>query len=453
MKNMENHTFHMDKYGNIIRQTDRGPDGTTTTYVRNSDGTYDRRTVNKDNKLLAREYKDSAGTLRVEKANGDGTYSRRTTKRDGTVSDTVFSRSGEILHRIENRPDKSKIITERTADGGKVVTEISKDGVSVRHVYDKYGNEVRPQPNVRQQPQQTGQRQSIFDRLRRQQPQAQPQQMPIFRNAQEVISSIRNPLDDNYDKIFRRLFDGNSESFYDKLVSVNTKSAKIQPNVQSIKKFHDTFDLDSSRGKRYVNSRGDYIYHQYGYFDHVRSQDFIGGTDRLYLNIPDFNQTYKFCELFAAECKNRGIPYYFKTASADNVRIIKRKQLFRDEAVVIYSGKEYLSDYVNIASDIVSKYGIKLEEPPILAGRLKNNIGYGAEPDGNYVGFGKYSYNSLRSEIIEKAVINLKLDYERRGLDINSNRYYTDLKNLIIEYGKEVGISPDNFCNNIEEIY
>ena len=443
----------MDKYGNIIRQTDRGPDGTTTTYVRNSDGTYDRRTVNKDNKLLAREYKDSAGTLRVEKANGDGTYSRRTTKRDGTVSDTVFSRSGEILHRIENRPDKSKIITERTADGGKVVTEISKDGVSVRHVYDKYGNEVRPQPNVRQQPQQTGQRQSIFDRLRRQQPQAQPQQMPIFRNAQEVISSIRNPLDDNYDKIFRRLFDGNSESFYDKLVSVNTKSAKIQPNVQSIKKFHDTFDLDSSRGKRYVNSRGDYIYHQYGYFDHVRSQDFIGGTDRLYLNIPDFNQTYKFCELFAAECKNRGIPYYFKTASADNVRIIKRKQLFRDEAVVIYSGKEYLSDYVNIASDIVSKYGIKLEEPPILAGRLKNNIGYGAEPDGNYVGFGKYSYNSLRSEIIEKAVINLKLDYERRGLDINSNRYYTDLKNLIIEYGKEVGISPDNFCNNIEEIY
>ena len=434
-----------DKFGNPIRRTETRPDGITTSYVRNSDGTYDRRTVNKDNKLLVREYKDSAGTLRVERANGDGTYSRRTTKRDGTVSDTVFSRSGEILHRIENRPDKSKIITERTVDGGRVVTEISKDGVSVRHVYDKYGNEVRPQPNVRQQPQQNGQRQSGFERFRGQ----QSQQIPVYRNAQEVVSSIRNPLNEaNLQKIASRLNDGQNISPYEKIVTFNTTTPKTPPSLKAVGEFHSRFGIDRSNGwETYYNSKGTRIHHQGEYFDHITSRGFNTGdiTDRLYLNISDYSQSYKFCELFAGECERRGIPYYFKTASAVDGNRLQPMQLNRDESIVIYSGKKYLSEYTNIASDIVSKYGFKLEEPPILTGKLKNNIGYGAEPniDGE-------SFNSIRSKIIDSSVRSLTADYRRRGLSINSSSYIRDLMRMIVERGSQCGIDMNNFCLNIE---
>ena len=84
------------------------------------------------------------------------------------------------------------------------------------------------------------------------------------------------------------------------------------------------------------------------------------------------------------------------------------------------------------ASDIVSKYGFKLEDPPILTGKLKNNIGYGAEPniDGE-------SFNSIRSKIIDSSVRSLTADYRRRGLSINSSSYIRDLMRMIVELGSQ----------------
>ena len=458
----------LDKFDNLIRQTDYRTDGTRVEFVRNTDGTYNKTFLDKNGNRIGREYTDRYGTVRTERFNSDGTANRRTVKKDGTVSDTTFDINGDITYRVEKTPDGTTITTTRNSNGGRVVTEKYADGSSLRKTYDAnnrlinqdvinsrgvvdhrtYNNPTDVRHRQQGQQPQADNKKSFMDRLRRQQPQVQ-QQMPTFRNAQEVVSSLNNPLNEvNLQKIASRLNDGQNIRPYEKIVTLNTTTPKTPPSLQAVGEFHSRFGIDRSKGyDTYYNSKGTRIHHQGEYFDHITSRGFNTGdvTDRLYLNIADYSQSYKFCELFAAECERRGIPYYFKTASAVDGNRLQPMQLKRDESIVIYSGKKYLSEYTNIASDIVSKYGFKLEDPPILTGKLKNNIGYGAEPniDGE-------SFNSIRSKIIDSSVRSLTADYRRRGLSINSSSYIRDLMRMIVERGSQCGIDMNNFCLNVE---
>ena len=458
----------LDKFDNLIRQTEYRTDGTRMEYVRNADGTYMKTYLDKYGHRTSREFTDKYGTIRTERFNSDGTVSRHTVKNDGTVSDTTFDRNGNVAHRVEKTPDGTTITTTRSSNGGRVVTEKYADGSTLRKTYDANNRLVNQDvinprgavdhrtynnpPDVRhrqqgQQPQ-ADNKKSFMDRLRRQQPQVQ-QQVPKFRNAQEVISSLSNPLNEtNLQKIAQRLNDGQNVRPYEKIVTLNTNTPKTPPSLQAVGEFHSRFGIDRSKGyDTYYNSKGTRIHHQGEYFDHITSRGFNTGdvTDRLYLNIADYSQSYKFCELFAAECERRGIPYYFKTASAVDGNRLQPMQLKRDESIVIYSGKKYLGEYTNIASEIVSKYGFKLEDPPILTGKLKNNIGYGAEPN-----IDNESFNSIRSKIIDSSVSTLNAEYRRRGLSINSSSYVRDLMKLIIERGRQCGIDMNNFCLNVE---
>ena len=468
----------------MTSQTEVRPDGSKQYFVRNADGstniteyradgsiravdnrpdgTYNKVIYDKNGRIVEQSWSDTNGTISTQKTNSDGTYSRHIVENNGTYRDLVIDKNNRLVSKVEHRTDGTVITANRRADGGMVVEEKYKTGASMKNTYDRNNNLVEqvyrntdgsitrkvfnaPTPNDgrRVQPQQRPQPQQV------QRP--QPVQMPVYRNADEVIRGLSNPLNEtNLQKIAKKINEDIFGDPYHKIISLNTKEPKIIPSLQSAKEFHDRFGLDRGLGKKYTNGKGYRIKHQGPYFDHVCSANFDSGiTDRLYLNIADYNQSYKFCELFATECEKRGIPFYFKTAASVDGKIHPMQKM-RDESIVIYSGREHLSDYTNIASEIISKYGFKLEEPPILSGKLKNNIGYGAEPDPNIVGYGEYSFNSLRSEIIGKAVFNLNLDYQRRGLKIDTDSYYRDLRDLIIKYGKESGIDINNFCKNIE---
>ena len=468
----------------MTSQTEVRPDGSKQYFVRNADGstniteyradgsiravdnrpdgTYNKVIYDKNGRIVEQSWSDTNGTISTQKTNSDGTYSRHIVENNGTYRDLVIDKNNRLVSKVEHRTDGTVITANRRADGGMVVEEKYKTGASMKNTYDRNNNLVEqvyrntdgsitrkvfnaPTPNDgrRVQPQQRPQPQQV------QRP--QPVQMPVYRNADEVIRGLSNPLNEtNLQKIAKKINEDIFGDPYHKIISLNTKEPKIIPSLQSAKEFHDRFGLDRGLGKKYTNGKGYRIKHQGPYFDHVCSANFDSGiTDRLYLNIADYNQSYKFCELFATECEKRGIPFYFKTAASVDGKIHPMQKM-RDESIVIYSGREHLSDYTNIASEIISKYGFKLEEPPILSGKLKNNIGYGAEPDPIIVGYGEYSFNSLRSEIIGKAVFNLNLDYQRRGLKIDTDSYYRDLRDLIIKYGKECGIDINNFCKNIE---
>ena len=458
----------------MTSQTEVRPDGSKQYFVRNADGstniteyradgsiravdnrpdgTYNKVIYDKNGRIVEQSWSDTNGTISTQKTNSDGTYSRHVVENNGTYRDLVIDKNNRLVSKVEHRTDGTVITTNRRADGGMVVEEKYKTGASMKNTYDRNNNLVEqvyrntdgsitrkvfnaPTPNDgrRVQPQQRPQPQQVQK--------SQPVQMPVYRNADEVIRGLSNPLNEaNLERIVRRINDGRTGSTYNKIVSVNTTTPKILPTQSAVDSFYKKF------------ASGDYLFHdQRPYFDHFRSWDFdskVEVTDRLYLNMKDFSDTYKFCELFATECDKRGIPFYLKTATALGGKAdIHPKQLMRDESIVIYSGKNYLSDYTNIASEIVAKYGFKLEEPPVLTGRLKNNIGYGAEP----LSFnGRCSFNSLRSNIIDAAINKLNANYRQRGLPLYSGNYYTELKNLIIEFGRQCGIDASNFCNNIK---
>lgn len=184
---------------------------------------------------------------------------------------------------------------------------------------------------------------------------------------------------------------------------------------------------------------------------------------KLYINA-DYTNNFEIMTLFIKKCDEYHIPYSFKF---DN-------SAARDDNIVIYASSLYLDKYVAILEEI--KHELKLnglKRPPILSGVINGWIGYGSEPLN-----GKNSFNEKRSDIIYTAIqkcinnwisahpsavlyyngqkINIQ-DYSKKsGANLgniimqNDDSFIMDVKNEIINIGKEQGIDPNNFAFDIE---
>ena len=130
---------------------------------------------------------------------------------------------------------------------------------------------------------------------------------------------------------------------------------------------------------------------------------------RLYIN-SDSMSLYRLINLFMKECSERNIPFYFKF-DLDNGA--------RDDTLPIYSDSEHLIDYIEILKDIKQKHPeINFYEPPLLAGKIDNFIGYGSEPDERVIGK-RESFNNIRAEMIKKSIKNSRDKWIRDNINTN----------------------------------
>lgn len=113
---------------------------------------------------------------------------------------------------------------------------------------------------------------------------------------------------------------------------------------------------------------------------------------RLYANF-DSDIIYFVALEFMKRCKNRRLKFCFKFDDSSD----------RDDFFVIYSNTKNLAQYYDILEEIREEYGLDqfLYEPPILAGKINQWIGYGTEP--NIIG-DKYSYSHLREAHLMRCI-------------------------------------------------
>ena len=263
-----------------------------------------------------------------------------------------------------------------------------------------------------------------------------------YRNTSELIKDVENPLNAETVKKVDSMFQKNPYAKYDDLVVLNSKSAKIDPDINVERAFYD----------RFSTKNGYDIYEQYDYFYHVRSNSdpFKGNiSSRIYLNVGDYSDAYKFAMQFANECENSGMEFYFKTGRTANGRILENLTKYRDDTIIIYCPKEQLANYTNAVNKAIKKTGITLEEPPLLSGRIKGTkIGIGDEPVIYNMNnpSSRTSYNGLRMKVLSSAYNYVNNNYQRYGIVKGSAQYYQFLMNVIIEKGRKYGIDPNNFC-------
>lgn len=241
------------------------------------------------------------------------------------------------------------------------------------------------------------------------------------------------------------------------LYNIKKQLAKIHPDLVSL--------LDQLLGNRmeYWEVISSYIINQ----DWCK----ITPEHRLYINA-DYTNIFDIMTLFIKKCDQYNIPYYFKY---DPLAL-------RDDNIVIYSSSLYLDKYVAILEEVKNELQLNnLEKPPVLSGVIDGWIGYGSEPLDE-----ESSFNTKRAKIIHAAIQkctndwisthpNTTLYYNGQKIDIqnhlstdyflstnsknylmpsiimqNDNDFIMNVKNEIINMGKEQGIDPTNFAFDVE---
>lgn len=290
-------------------------------------------------------------------------------------------------------------------------------------------------------------------------------------NLRDVISNVKNPLDDKktmeklidiYEKCERREYKYNP--FYANLVKsennsnhINEKDKEefltntynqwinnvkeIKSKDQNIKKLQKNLSevgkIKSMEDIRNLQDR--YLFGDYeeGWervrngWNHIKSRYIterkekdIDVKHRLYIGCQN-QDVWKMTYLFKEKCNELKIPYYFKTSES------------RNDNMVIYSDTENLGKYIEILEKIEKEHPDIIKrcaEPPILTGRLKKWIGIGDEPQQKY-NDGSKSYNSIRAEIIEDSIEEVLLNdiskYQEKkviinGKEISFNKLFLD---------------------------
>ena len=257
-------------------------------------------------------------------------------------------------------------------------------------------------------------------------------------NQYSVLAKIEYALNNGVGKI------------YDRLVSL-TGTQRRPPTQNMIDKFYAKFN----------SGNGYWVDSSNPYWSHVMTNDFNTRDvqKRIYINLDNFNDVIDFTMRFADKCRQRGIPFYFKTSNmTGGPSSIMPMNLTRDESLVIYSGNEYLAEYTNICNEIRAETNMSFKAPPVLTGVLDGFMGYGSEPNRGR----RESYNSLRSNLLAEAINRTNQEFMRRyqNTDINAilnsirknsqeyQNYLNSLYTNIINLSSSYGIDPNNFFLN-----
>lgn len=128
---------------------------------------------------------------------------------------------------------------------------------------------------------------------------------------------------------------------------------------------------------------------------------------RLYLNLP-LEEREDFAFSFIKRCEKENIPYLFKFAKND-----------RDDGFVIYTSHDNLLNTINVLDDIKKNTSLldKVGNPPIYTGLYNGYIGYGSEPNKKDSKYISKSYNSVRANLMERAIKSTVCRYELQRPD------------------------------------
>ena len=196
-------------------------------------------------------------------------------------------------------------------------------------------------------------------------------------------------------------------------------------------------------------------YEKYNYEIFQSGWDYISSTDlfesepievkhRLYINC-DSVRKYDVIGKIIDNFNKNNIPIFFKYNEAQ-----------RDDTIVLWTDNENLLKTVDMLKKIKEKVPKDTcLKPTILAGNIDGWLGYGSEP--TVLLNGKTtSFNRVRAKVIEDAIKNV---YERyilyhpnaKGLSESEVAerdldFIQDVRNEIIEVGKEYGVDEKNFC-------
>ena len=166
---------------------------------------------------------------------------------------------------------------------------------------------------------------------------------------------------------------------------------------------------------------------------------------RLYLNLSN-EDIHRMATLFINECREKGIPYYFKIALNTS----------RDDSIIIYSSDELLESYIIILNEIVKKHpGIEYNSfnPPLLTGKINNWIGYGEEPANTIDSYNESRYFPIIFAIKKtyKDWLNRYKDEKIIALPDESGRILTPLEYISMKASESYN-KQNNTTNNEEQL-
>ncbi len=185
----------------------------------------------------------------------------------------------------------------------------------------------------------------------------------------------------------------------DKILSIETKDKELQ---------------DAMYRYRY-NSFGEASgwEHFYSRYIHAKKDKDEQIDHRLYLSV-DSRGLFQVAKYFTEICEKENIPYYFKYDVGTS----------RDDSMVVYSSTKNLEKYIDILRTIKKEHPELeqfLNKPPVLSAPIDEWIGYGSEPVCTKENGDRYSFNSMREEIIENAISSVtgKWVNDHRNMNIN----------------------------------
>ena len=167
-----------------------------------------------------------------------------------------------------------------------------------------------------------------------------------------------------------------------------------------------------------------------GGWDHVESGSIYSNGNnlnsddvdhRFYIHL-DIKVIHYFAKLFMEKCKDKKFNYYFKLPLDCS--------LDRSDSIVVYCDANNFLETLEILKEIKQEHpelNEYLRKPPFLTANIDEWIGYGAEPSVKYEEKKPYSYNTLRTKIINESITKLQKDWLRENK-----------MNKIIENGEKI---------------
>lgn len=212
---------------------------------------------------------------------------------------------------------------------------------------------------------------------------------PIYKEIKEIVSRVKKV---------------NSMK---EVISLYNSINKMLVDEQDMdkKRYFWRFDQEKT-GTIYSREGQSGFYHIQSRYVNARKTNNIEHADyRLYINCQS-EDIFELMTLYVNLCRKRQIPYYFKFG-ADK----KRRDKF-----IVYCPKELLSENIEILKEIAiirPEIPKKCGEMLSLVGNIDDWIGIASNPK-TIEGKGKFSYNTMRAEILEEAAELMMIKFIER---------------------------------------